>query len=192
MSITYTQSAPDLNLIPPSEMRHYLRIDTQDEDELLLMLSRTAATHVEDIIGRALMRRQVTVELDGYPASGVINLPLQPVISVDEIQHDAGGNTTILPAAAYRVVTAHDYTQIMRADGVAWPDVTEPGSVRVIYHAGSSVVHRYPGADTVVDTAAGWPLVRAPRGDYHKKSQELIDIKLGVDRLLAPYKTVRV
>ena len=95
---------------------------------------------------------------------------MQPVISVDEIQHDAGGNTTILPAAAYRVVTAHDYTQILRADGVAWPDVTEPGSVRVIYHAGSSVVYGYPGANTAVDTVARWPLVRAPRGHYHKKS----------------------
>ena len=50
MSSTYTQSLhiePDLNILPPSEIRHYLRIDTQDEDELLLMLSRTAATHVE-------------------------------------------------------------------------------------------------------------------------------------------------
>jgi len=111
MSSTYTQSEPDLNILPPSEIRHYLRIDTQDEDELLLMLSRTAATHVEDIIGRALMRRQVTLELDGYPTGGVIELPVQPVISVDEIQHIEAGSTTILPAAAYRVVTAHEYTR---------------------------------------------------------------------------------
>ena len=191
MSSTYTQSLPDLNLIPPSEMRHYLRIDTQDEDELLLMLSRTAATHVEDVIGRALMRRQVTVEMDGYPASGVINLPLQPVISVDEIQHDAGGNTTILPAAAYRVVTAHDYTQILRADGVAWPDVTEPGSVRVIYHAGSSSSTDIPEPIrlSILLLVGHW---YEHREATITKSQELIDIKLGVDRLLAPYKTVRV
>ena len=191
MSSTYTQSAPDLDIIPPSEMRHYLRIDSQDEDELLLMLSRTAATHVEDIIGRALMRRQVTLELDGYPADGAIELPVQPVISVDEIQHIDAGSTTILPAAAYRVVTAHEYTQVLRADGVTWPDVSAPGSVRVIYHAGSSSSSDIPEPIrlAILLLVGHW---YEHREATIVKGQELIDIKLGVDRLLAPYKTVRV
>lgn len=61
---------PTIEPLTLEEVRSYLRISSQQEDEVLLTLISTARAHVERITGRALLKQQWQMDLKPpYPRS---------------------------------------------------------------------------------------------------------------------------
>lgn len=100
---------PAVDPVPLAEAKLYLRIDHDDEDELIRRLV-SAATHlVEAASGRALIDRTWRVILAGWPASGRLRLPISPVRDVLALRtRSVDGQPTPLPVGAVGIEAASD------------------------------------------------------------------------------------
>lgn len=78
------------------EVRSYLRISTEQEDDVLFTLIKAARCHVESLTGRALLKQQWQMSLKPpYPLSSplvrrlekslVIHLPRPPLLRVESV-----------------------------------------------------------------------------------------------------------
>ncbi|MGQ4272459.1 head-tail connector protein [Terrihabitans sp. B22-R8] len=92
---------PDEEPVSLDDIRGFLRLDHDDEDELLVRLIAAARRHVETATGKKLMTQIWRLVLDDWPASGLVNVPLSPLVAVraarlrradgTEVPLDAGG-----------------------------------------------------------------------------------------------------
>lgn len=90
-----------------AEAKAHLKIDTSDEDALVATLITAARARAEWHTGRAFVTQRWRLRLDVWPQQGVIELPLPPLVSVEEVAvTDAGGIRSVLDTASYRVDTA--------------------------------------------------------------------------------------
>ncbi len=71
------------------EAKGHLRVGHGDEDALISSLISVATRMVEARTGLALMPQGWRVFLDLWPEDGVVQLPLAPIISVDEVRAGA-------------------------------------------------------------------------------------------------------
>jgi len=84
-----------------TEAKAHLRLDTDDEDDLLGALIVAARVQVESELRRVLIAQSWRAILDAWPADGVI-LPVLPVISVDAVRTiDADDIATELGSESY-------------------------------------------------------------------------------------------
>src|SRR5258708_1765870 len=78
------------------EVRAYLRISTEQEDDFLLTLIKAARAHVESVTGRALLKQQWQMDLrPPYPLSSplvkrlekslVIHIPKPPLLGMESV-----------------------------------------------------------------------------------------------------------
>lgn len=90
------KTPPDQEPITLEEVRSYLRISTEQEDDFLLTLIKAGRTHVESVTGRALLKQQWQMDLKPpYPLSSplvkrlekslVIHLPKPPLLEVESV-----------------------------------------------------------------------------------------------------------
>jgi len=91
--MTLIQTDPPLaEPLTLGELKAHLRIDLNDEDELLESLIRVARAHLEAATGVALMSQGFRLFLDDWPRGGVIQLMRTPVQTIDAILvYDADG-----------------------------------------------------------------------------------------------------
>jgi uncharacterized phiE125 gp8 family phage protein len=64
------------------EMRAHLRLDTQDEDDLLLALATVAREHLERETGLVLAARDFRLCRDDWPEDGILTIARGPVRAV--------------------------------------------------------------------------------------------------------------
>jgi uncharacterized phiE125 gp8 family phage protein len=121
---------PDLPAALIAEVREFVRIDHQADDDAIDAFLRGAASLCEDFTGQMLIARSVT---DMLPARHVWQklkrLPVQSIVSVEAL--GAGGI-----AAAFAV---EDYALDIDSDGIGWIRLhrSDGGSrIRVTYSAG--------------------------------------------------------
>lgn len=76
---------PQAEPVPLAEAKAHLRVGHTDEDALIAALIASARRVVEARTGLLLMAQVWTVFRDGWPADGVIGLPLWPVRVVEEL-----------------------------------------------------------------------------------------------------------
>jgi uncharacterized phiE125 gp8 family phage protein len=81
-----------IDLSPPlaepltlAEVRAHLRLDTQDEDELLAALITVAREHLEREAGLVLASRDFRLCLDAWPDDGILTIARGPVRQVTEV-----------------------------------------------------------------------------------------------------------
>ena len=67
------------------EIRAHLRLDTEDEDPLLLALAIVAREHLEWETGLVLATRDFRLCLDDWPADGIVTIPRGPVRVVTSV-----------------------------------------------------------------------------------------------------------
>jgi uncharacterized phiE125 gp8 family phage protein len=67
------------------EMRAHLRLDTQDEDDLLVLLSTVAREHLERETGLVLAARDFRLCLDDWPEGGIVTMARGPVRAVTSV-----------------------------------------------------------------------------------------------------------
>ena len=95
--------APAVEPVLIAEAKAHLRLDSDDEDDLVGALIVAARVAVETEIRRVLIAQKWRAVVDRWPAAGLA-LPVVPVLSVDTVRSvDSGGIATVLPADDYRL-----------------------------------------------------------------------------------------
>lgn len=125
------------------QMKAYLRVDDDADDEFISALISASRERLEDLTGRCLMQQQWQFGLDSFPRyKGQLTLPRAPLISVDSITYlDMDGQRVILDASLYSVDGLSEPSRIRPARNTAWPQhVTDTNSVLITFTAGYAVV----------------------------------------------------
>jgi uncharacterized phiE125 gp8 family phage protein len=102
-----------------SDLRAWLRVDTEEEDPLLLALIAAAVRHAEAFTGVTFIARAATVRLSA--SSDWKRLPLTPVRSITSV-------TGIPAEGASFVLPAGDYAVDIDSDGDGWVRVMNAGA----------------------------------------------------------------
>ena len=92
-----------------AEAKAYLRVDANDEDELVGLLVTAARLTVEVECGRALIQQRWRLSLDRWPRGGRIPVPIAPFRACEAVRVHAGaGAPSLLPPDAYVADAAVD------------------------------------------------------------------------------------
>lgn len=116
---------PAVEPITLSEMKAYLRLDDETEDDLIEGLIRAARLMVETTSRRVLIEQRWRVVLDRWPEGGQVPLPVAPLLAIDGIKVlDASGAATAIDASAI------DADLVSDPPCLAVSDAPEPGKPR--------------------------------------------------------------
>jgi hypothetical protein len=141
----------------PPKAKQHLRVDIDDDDDLIYALVGAARETVEGWTARSLITTAWRLTLDGfvprdrqyrpagsiperyylYPSSWPVVLPRADVIAVTAITYvDVDGTTRTLDPSAYQVVTGAPGF-VLPAYGLSWPSTRyQPESVTIDFTAG--------------------------------------------------------
>ncbi len=116
---------PAVEPVTLPEMRAYLRLDDDGQDDLVSGLMRAARLMVESVSRRLLIEQGWRVVMDRWPQGGRIRLPLSPVLAVDRVRvRDAVGIATEIDPALVELDVASDPPCMIVSDA------PEPGKAR--------------------------------------------------------------
>lgn len=116
---------PAVEPITLPEMKAYLRVDDEAEDDLIAGLVKAARLTVESASRRILIEQRWRVILDRWPDDGKVHLPIAPLLAVESIRiFDAAGAATEVPMSCVETDLASDPPSIVVLDA------TEPGKPR--------------------------------------------------------------
>lgn len=117
-------SGPATEPLTLAEAKAHLRIDGDDEDQLISSLILTSRLHVEAALGLALLTQSWRLVLDRWPRASSVPIPLYPLQSVAEVRVlAADGTPTVLAPTDYVADVASMPGRIVRIGG-AFP---QPG-----------------------------------------------------------------
>ena len=126
----------------------HARIDTDDDDKLIMPIITAARQWIEGQTRRALVTQTWDYEIDyGWPytQSGIptIVIPKNPVQSITSITYQDNAGTSPQPTLAssqYTVVNRKHRTYIVPAYDVTWPDIRcVPACVTIRFVAGEAI-----------------------------------------------------
>jgi uncharacterized phiE125 gp8 family phage protein len=166
------------------EMRKHLRIDLQDDDDLISEYISAAREEVERVTRRALLTQTLHLHLKRFPAGGAIVLPRPPLQALAEVRLALADGSTEIMAAADFVVSKVTPAEIRPLDG--WPaaDLAPGHPITVVYEAGwcrpMDVPARFRQAVRLL--AAHWYEQR--EAVVVAQGISAIELPLGVQRLL--------
>jgi uncharacterized phiE125 gp8 family phage protein len=119
-------SGPPLEPVTAAEAKAHCRVDGTAEDTLIASLILTSRLHVETALGLALITQSWRLLLDCGPAAKDFELPLRPLLTIDEVRVlSAAGEPTIIAASDYLADGASTPPRLIRT-GVIWK---QPGQV---------------------------------------------------------------
>lgn len=134
-------SEPQSEPFTLDQMKVYLRVDDDSDDDFISVLITAARERVEDLTGRCLMQQQWQLGLDRFPYHrGEILLPRAPLLSLDSITYlDLVGQRVTL--SDYTVDELSEPTRIRPARNTTWPQhVTDTNSIVITFTVGYAVV----------------------------------------------------
>jgi uncharacterized phiE125 gp8 family phage protein len=121
MSLSLT-SPPAVEPISLSDAKAHLKIDTTDDDALVIRLIAAARARAEWHTGRAMITQAWTLWLDCWPLAGTIELPLPPLQSVVSVTTYAPNDAaTVMSPTLYTVDTASAPARLALKPGAAPP-----------------------------------------------------------------------
>lgn len=82
---SYLLAGPAAEPIALAQAKAFLKVDDEAEDALIETLIASARMHVEGITGKALIEQSWRLVLEAFPASGVVRLPVSPLLEVTAI-----------------------------------------------------------------------------------------------------------
>jgi uncharacterized phiE125 gp8 family phage protein len=174
-------AGPAVEPVSLAEAKAHLRLDADDEDDLIGALIVAARVAVEMQIRRVLIEQSWRAFVETWPAAG-IELPIQPALSVEAVRAvDAEGATTLLDAGDTDFDIADGSLQLVNPAngaasyevdftagyGAAGVDVPQPLRQAILLIVTHWYEHRSAVADG--DSAAATPLgVRALVAPYRR------------------------
>ena len=130
----------DSEPISIDEAKRWLRVDNDDDDDTIAMLIVAARRMAQRFTRRAIGEQQWRYTLNEFPSTPYIQLPLPPLVSVENVQYiDINGDAvTMTEDEDYIVDTVSQPGRIMLPEDVAaWPATKSvPGAVTIEYICG--------------------------------------------------------
>lgn len=108
------------------EAKHHLRIDTEDDDSLILSLTKASREYTETVTGRKLITQTWKYYLDDWPEDkNYIALPFPPLSSVTHLKYtDYNSVQVTVSTSSYDFDTVSEPGRIVLAHGECWPGAT--------------------------------------------------------------------
>ncbi len=167
-------------------VKQHLKLETDEDDELLGELITTARELVEDYTHTAILTQSYVLLCEEVDED-YIDLPRPPLQSVETVSTiDDDGVETLLDPSCYRVDDISTPGRVLLKPGCSWPSST----VRVEYTAGYENVEAVPRVlRTVVRMLATYLYENRgeERSDVRFASELGGDMPLDVRMLLEPY-----
>jgi len=120
------QTEPAEEPLSIEEVKTHLRVDMDDDDDLISSMIKTAREHAEDVTHRKLITQTWKYYLDEWPDCEYIELPFPPLKTVSSIKYTDYNlaTTTMTLATDYVVDTNKEPGRIVLAYGKTWPTAT--------------------------------------------------------------------
>lgn len=97
-------SAPAIEPVSIAEAKAHLRIDGNDENDLIGAMLVAARVHIEQLARRVLVEQGWRVYLDQWPRKRIVTLSPAPLISVDQVTvYDGDGEPVTVDPEDYEV-----------------------------------------------------------------------------------------
>lgn len=201
-------SPPATEPVSIAEAKAHLRVDFEDEDDLIGSLISAAREHVEQVCNRVIGAQTWCLSLDQFPLLDTfhtvtpytregslgngyyfsqcqIEIPLAKVVNVTSITYvDGAGTTQTLSPSSYVADTASEPARIVPANGSPWPypDSYVPGSIKVSFVAGGDTC---PASinQAILLLVGHWYANREAVSE-----KPMANLPLAVDSLLSPHK----
>ncbi|TDR88956.1 head-tail connector protein [Enterovirga rhinocerotis] len=125
-------AGPAVEPIPLAGMKAYLRLDGDDEDDLVAALVAAGRLTVERLAKIMLIEQTWRWTLPAWPADRVVRLlPFHPVIGIAEIRVavEAGATPDVLPDTLYRLDTSVDPARLVVSSEA--PDLAPTGRIEI-------------------------------------------------------------
>ena len=192
MSLSLT-TAPSREPVNLQQVKDNLRLDTDDDDGLLLGYITAAREWVEGQTKRAIMNQTYTLSIDdcwpyvdGMPH---IRLPINPVRSVSSITYVTGASPNPTLATDQYMVVARKYgSYIAPAYGVTWPSVRNvPNAITVVFEAGDSSNVPEPLKLAIMYLATHYYEQRVPI--VAGQGNTVLNVPYSVESLISPYRS---
>lgn len=124
MLTVISKEPPAAPMLTLDETKAHLRVDHDEEDELIEGMIAAAQAYLEGpfgVLGRTIMKQTWTGSLSIWPAQAYVEIPLPPLVSVTEARLVASdGSTTIWPPESYRIMPAAEHpARLWSVD--SWP-----------------------------------------------------------------------
>ena len=174
-SIQFADVAPVTEPITLAEAKEYARIDGSTEDTLITSLIKVARLHCETYMGKAIIRKTVTIDSFSFPYQWQI--PYGPLVSASDI-------TKVVTIDQNNVETALNYqVNIGSFPKIAITSGDQSFKFKMIYVAGFTTVPE----DIKLAVKMMVNTLYERREDF--SDLQAIPSPLGVKAILMPYKT---
>ena len=174
-SIQFADVAPVTEPITLAEAKEYARIDGDAEDTLITSLIKVARLHCETYMGKAIIRKTVTIDSFSFPYQWQI--PYGPLVSASDI-------TKVVTIDQNNVETALNYqVNIGLFPKIAITSGDQSFKFKMIYTAGFTTVPE----DIKLAVKMMVNTLYERREDF--SDLQAIPSPLGVKAILMPYKT---
>lgn len=125
-TLTVTSGTPEAEPVTLAQAKRHLRIDHDEEDDLIRMWIQAAREYCETHCQRRFVTQTVVVKLCSWPGSQVICLDMfgaNDITAVTIEYLDINGDEQTLSTTQYQTEFAHQPPLIVAASGVTWPDL---------------------------------------------------------------------
>jgi uncharacterized phiE125 gp8 family phage protein len=174
-SIQFADVAPVTEPITLAEAKEYARIDGSTEDTLITSLIKVARLHCETYMGKAIIRKTVTIDSFSFPYQWQI--PYGPLVSASDI-------TKVVTIDQNNVETALNYqVNIGSFPKIAITSGDQSFKFKMVYTAGFTTVPE----DIKLAVKMMVNTLYERREDF--SDLQAIPSPLGVKAILMPYKT---
>ncbi len=169
--IPYVVTQPSEEPLTLDEAKAHLRVDADDEDDLITAYLTAARSFYEAAIWRSLITQTLAVRMVEWPYCEYIQLPRPPIQSVTSVVYtDSDGNTSTMSAGDYTVFNNGDHGLLWLGYGNGWPSVTlQPGpSIVITYVVGYGLAAAVPELDKQA--------IRLILGHFYENREEVVAI----------------
>lgn len=181
---------PAIEPVSLSQAKDFLRILTDDEDELLGTLITAARLMIEAASGRLLIEQSWRLVLDGWPQGGEIRLPFSPVRSLVAARvYPASGPAEMAAPSSLTLVEGSD-PPLIRIAGPVPASGRAYAAIEIDLVAGfgaTSDAVPAPLRQAVLRLACRW---FEHRGDV--VSRDAMRLPAEIAALVAPFRRVRL
>lgn len=155
-------TAPTSEPVTVAELKAHLRVTTTADDTYIGTLITAAREYAEQQTGRALAAQTRETSCDHFPASGVLDLGLSPLVSITSVKYlDEAGAEQTLASSEYTLDVRSEPGALLLGIGKDWPATAAlPSAVRVQYVCGATASAILKQA--VIFIAAHWYEQRLP------------------------------
>ena len=132
MRTNLTDNGATSAVVTAAEFKTHARIYHTQDDAYIATLILSATQVIEHETRRALIERNFTLQLEGFPADREIVLPRSPLSTVTEVQYEApNGSFLTLDTVSYHTYSVNGVGRVVLSSTASWPTTLNTGGLDV-------------------------------------------------------------